>query len=105
MTRSSGHCETMLDGCRYTGDVVISRLTGAPDADPADAARVYLACVPCHARVSQPGRVAVFELGYRLDAATDPGAVPFFWRQSRWALLAPSGRLQPLSPTAAHRAS
>jgi hypothetical protein len=34
-------------------------------------------------------------MGYLVDARHDPGAVPFYWRQSRWMLLDSAGSALP----------
>ncbi|ULN44696.1 WhiB family transcriptional regulator (plasmid) [Mycolicibacterium crocinum] len=90
--RSSGHCEVMLDGCRYSGDVLLSRVTGCPDPDLPTAAHGFLACPPCQSRLEQPARIAVRELGYRLHSPTEALTAPFYWRQSGWAILDPGGQ-------------
>ena len=91
--RSSGHCEVMLDGCRYTGDFMLSRITGARETDFPTAAYGFLACASCRSRLDQPGRIALHELGYRLHSPAELHTVAFFWRQARWVILDPSGRL------------
>jgi hypothetical protein len=103
--RASGHCEVMLDGCRYTGDVLLSRITGRPDPDSPTAAHGFLACDPCRSRLEQPGRIATLELGYRLHSPTEVYTTAFFWRQSRWAILDPGGRLHEPTVARSNRAS
>lgn len=101
--RASGHCEIMLDGCCYTGDVLLSRTTGDPDPDPSTAAHGFLACAPCRSRLDQPARIATLELGYRAHSPADMYSTPFYWRQTRWAILDPGGQLQ-TAPHAARQA-
>ncbi|WP_431240923.1 WhiB family transcriptional regulator (plasmid) [Mycolicibacterium aichiense] len=100
--RSSGHCEVMLDGCRYTGDTLLSRGTAQRDAHLPTAAHGFLTCEPCQVRLTEPGRIAVDELGYRVPSPTAAAATPFFWRQTRWTYLDPGGRLLDTSSAIAH---
>jgi hypothetical protein len=100
--RASGHCEVLLDGCRFTGDIVLSRLTGDGEPDPPTAAHGFLACDPCRTRLTEPARIAVDELGYRVPSPAAAAQVPFFWRQTRWVLLDPGGRLLDVGISAAH---
>ncbi|WP_431236142.1 WhiB family transcriptional regulator (plasmid) [Mycolicibacterium psychrotolerans] len=76
--RSSGHCEVMLDGCHYTGDVLLSRITGRPEPHSPTAAHGFLACDPCRSRLEQPGRIATLELGYRLHSPRRCTRLPSF---------------------------
>ena len=103
--RASGHCEIMLDGCRYTGDTVLSRVTGSAEPDVPTAAHGFLACDPCRSRLQQPGRIATHELGYRLHSPTAVYTTAFFWRQSRWVTLDPGGRLHEPTVARSTRAS
>lgn len=99
--RSSGHCEVLLDGCRYSGGVPLSRGTGDPDPTPPSAAHGFLACSRCRTRLDQPARIATEELGYRVHSPTDVYTAPLFWRQTRWVILDPAGHLR--TPDAADR--
>ncbi|PND54271.1 hypothetical protein CRM90_28835 [Mycobacterium sp. ENV421] len=90
----------MLDGCRYTCDVALSRITGCPEPELPTAAHGFLACDPCRSRLQQPGRIATLELGYRVHSPAELSTTAFFWRQTRWVILDPGGR-----PLDAHTAA
>lgn len=92
MIRSSGHCEIMAPGCRYTSDKIASRLAGGT-AEDADASVVYIICRVCAATLSQLDRQIAVRLGYLVGSPGRAAAVPFYWRQSRWVQLAPAGGL------------
>lgn len=92
--RSSGHCEILAPGCRYTNDRIASRVTGQAAHDADAASQLYIVCGACEMTLEQLEPAIACRLGYRIDTAQLPGRVPFYWRQHRWVLLDPSGRLR-----------
>ncbi|MBV8348783.1 MAG: WhiB family transcriptional regulator [Mycolicibacterium sp.] len=92
--RSSGHCEIMPAGCRYSGDKIASRVIGLAPHDADTASLLYIVCGACEMTLERIEHPIARRLGYRIDGAQLPGRVPFYWRQHRWVLLEPSGRLR-----------
>ena len=93
MTRSSGHCEIMAPGCRYTSDKIVSRVPGLAVGDADDASVVYVICNPCEATLSHLDRQIAHRLGYLVSQGR-AAAARFYSRQWRWVQLEATGRLR-----------
>lgn len=91
--RSSGHCELMAPGCHYTAAAIISRLTGPGATLPECPSLVFEACRSCAITLSRCDPAIARRGGYVIGGAHDGPVTPFYWRQTRWALLTPSGHL------------
>jgi hypothetical protein len=102
IARSSGHCEILAAGCRYSPDAITSRLTGSTVTGGACASQLFVACVICRQTVDDLPRRLAHSYGYRIGSAAAAAVIPFYWRQSRWVLLDPGGRM--LDPIAAQTA-
>lgn len=94
LARSSGHCEVVAYGCRFTADLQLSRIIGSTAAEETSASTVYAACRSC-AQILEgvDGREAICRLGFLIDSPTEAGSVPVYWRGTRWVLLGRAGEL------------
>jgi hypothetical protein len=93
--RSSGHCEILSPDCLLTSDGIVSRIPRRLAFELRDPAGGYVACRRCRAVVTKMEPRLARAMGYLVDARHDPGAVPFYWRQSRWMLLDSAGSALP----------
>jgi hypothetical protein len=93
LARSSGHCEVLAQGCRYTYDRLVSRHTAGGDTEASSPPALFAACSVCADMVSALDTKLAARLGYVTDAKQDPAHIPFYWRRSRWVLLDRDGWL------------
>jgi hypothetical protein len=93
MIRSSGHCEIMVPGCRYSADSTLTRVPGLTVQDADDACLLFVACRACESVLSNIDAAIARRLGYLVASTQDAAAAPFYWRQSRWIRLDGSGEL------------
>jgi hypothetical protein len=91
--RSSGHCEIMAPGCRYTCDRIAARMAGLAVHNADVASLLYVVCGACEVTLERVERPIARKLGYVIDSAQHASTVPFYWRQTRWVLLNAVGRL------------
>jgi hypothetical protein len=98
LARSSGHCEVVADGCRFTADLQLSRINGSTAGEATSATTVYVACRPC-AQILEgvDGREAARHLGFLVDDPIDAVSAPLYWRGTRWVLLGRAGELHETS--------
>jgi hypothetical protein len=92
LARSAGHCEVLAEGCRYSHDRLVSRLSSEA-TETSTPPSLFAACDVCAEMVAALDRKLAAEFGYVIDAHRDPTHVPFFWRRSRWVLLDRDGWL------------
>jgi hypothetical protein len=91
LARSSGHCEVLAKGCRYTSEHLVSRHTAVREAStPPD---LFAACDVCAGMITALDPKLAARFGYVIDVHRDPAHVPFYWRGSRWVLLDRDGWL------------
>jgi hypothetical protein len=100
LARSSGHCEVFTESCRYTCDRYVSRCLSEAETENPSPAELFAACAQCAELVANLGRQLATRSGYVVDADRDPASVPFYWRGSRWVLLARDGWLTEISEDA-----
>ena len=93
VARSSGHCEVTAPGCQYTAATIISRLPGPRATLPECPSLVFDACRSCAITLSRCDPVIARRRGYVTGGVHDGPLTPFYWRQTRWALLTSSGHL------------
>jgi hypothetical protein len=93
LARSSGHCEVMAEGCRYTYDRLVGRRSGVLDAERPAPPDLFAACTVCADIVAALESKLATGFGYVVDARRDPTSAPFYWRRSRWVLLDRDGWL------------
>ena len=93
LARSSGHCEVLAKGCRYTFDRLVSRCRSEPVIENPSPAQLFATCGTCAEIVACLDRQLAGRLGYVVDTGRDPAFVPFRWRGSRWVLLDRDGWL------------
>jgi hypothetical protein len=93
LARSSGHCEVLADGCRYTYERLVSRHSAGRDAERSTPPELFAACNVCADMVAALDPKLAAKTGYVIDAHRDPALVPFYWRRSRWVLLDRDGWL------------
>jgi hypothetical protein len=93
LARSSGHCEVMAEGCRYTYDGLVGRHSGVPNAETSTPPDLFVACSVCVDIVAALEPKLATGFGYIIGARRDPTGVPFYWRRSRWVLLDRDGWL------------
>jgi hypothetical protein len=91
--RSSGHCEVMMPGCRYSLDEIRCRVPDLPWRRAGDASALYAACSRCSTAVSNLNGKLGAQLGYVVGKGRPPQTTPFYWRQARWVLLDPAGQM------------
>jgi hypothetical protein len=89
--RSSGHCEVMMAGCRYSLDEIRCRVPDMPWRRAPDVSALYGVCARCSQAVSQLGGHGAAQLGYVVADGSPPQTAPFYWRQARWVLLDRAG--------------
>jgi hypothetical protein len=93
LARSSGHCEVLAEGCRYTYDRLVSRQFAVPVEEASTPPDLFAACNVCADMVAALDPKLAAKTGYVLDNQRDPTHVPFYWRRSRWVLLDRDGWL------------
>lgn len=93
LARSSGHCEVLAEGCRYSFDRTVSRLPGGAPIESASPAELFAACGHCAQVVASLQPRLATRSGYVLPPGRDPAAVPFRWRGTRWVILGRDGWL------------
>jgi hypothetical protein len=94
LARSSGHCEVVSAGCRFTADLQLSRVPDIPVAEAASPSMAYAACHPCADLLgSADGRTAAHRRGFLVDSPTRAAGTPLLWRGVRWVLLGGSGEV------------
>lgn len=93
LARSSGHCEVLAEGCRYTYDRLVSRRLGVAVEETSTPPELFAACNVCADIVAVLDPKMAANTGYVLDNQRDPTHVPFYWRRSRWVLLDRDGWL------------
>lgn len=101
--RSSGHCEVMTQGCRYSFDTLGSRLSNVAGADTLDAACAYAACTPCQQALESTNPGLLRSLGYLVKPPARAAGTAFYWRQARWVYLDGGPAIQSTSPDAVLR--
>ena len=92
--RSSGHCEIMAPGCRYSADNMASRVHGLAVRHAEAPALIYMVCGRCEDTLTHVDGPIARRLGYLLDSPSQAASAPFYWRQSRWHLLDEVGGLR-----------
>jgi hypothetical protein len=97
LARSSGHCEVMSEGCRYTYDLLVGRRSGVASPETSTPPDLFAACDICAEMVAALDPKLAARFGYVTDAHRDPAHVPFYWRRSRWVLLDRDGWLTEMS--------
>lgn len=97
--RSSGHCEVMMPGCRYSLDEICCRVPDLPWRRAGDASALYAACSRCSTAVSNLNAKLCAQLGYVVGNGRLQ-TTPFYWRQARWVLLDPAGHMSPMGAAA-----
>lgn len=94
LARSSGHCEIVADGCRFTADARLSRLPGSSVDEAASAASVFASCTPCAERLNALDNWAeAHRLGYIVESSAQLAGRLFFWRGAHWVHLGQWGQL------------
>jgi hypothetical protein len=100
LARSAGHCEVLAEGCRYTHDRLVSRLS-VEETETSTPPGLFAACSACAVMVAALEPKLAARFGYVIDAHRDPAYVPFYWRRSRWVLLDGDGWLTEMPDHAA----
>jgi hypothetical protein len=100
LARSSGHCEVLAEGCRFTFDCVVNRCPADGSTENPCAAALFAACGSCADIVVRLEPHLATRSGYLVAAGRDPAAVPFLWRGSRWVLLDRDGWLTEIGDAA-----
>jgi hypothetical protein len=93
LARSSGHCEVLAEGCRYSFDRTVSRRPSGAPLESASPAELFAACGYCAQVVASLQPRLATRSGYVLTPGRDPAAAPFHWRGSRWVILGRDGWL------------
>jgi hypothetical protein len=93
LARSSGHCEVLAEGCRYSFDRTVSRRPAGAPIESVSPAELFATCGHCSQVVASLQPRLATRSGYVLAPGSDPAAVPFHWRGSRWVLLRRDGWL------------
>ncbi|MBV8860541.1 MAG: WhiB family transcriptional regulator [Mycobacterium sp.] len=93
LARSCGHCEVFTPGCRYSFDRVVNRCPSPSPIKNPSPAELFATCMLCAEMVAGLQPQLATRSGYLVAAGHDPASVPFFWRGSRWVLLARDGWL------------
>jgi hypothetical protein len=93
LARSSGHCEVMAEGCRYTYDRLMNRRLAVAVEEASTPPELFAACNVCADMIAALDPKLAAKTGYLLDSQRDPTHVPFYWRRSRWVLLDRDGWL------------
>jgi Transcription factor WhiB len=99
LARSSGHCEIVAEGCRYSFDRLMSRHRTGSTIEKPSAADVFAACTICAEMLAGLEPQLGTRWGYGIEPGRDRTLVPFRWRGSRWVLLGRDGWLTELSQT------
>jgi Transcription factor WhiB len=101
LARSSGQCEILAQGCRYSYERLVSRLRAHPEDESSTPPDLFAACKPCADMVAALEPKLATQFGYVVDARHDPVHAPFYWRRSRWVLLDRDGWLTEMPDGAA----
>jgi hypothetical protein len=71
----------------------MSRCLSEAGTENPSPAELFAACAQCAELVANLDPQLATRSGYVIDADRDPVSVPFYWRGSRWVLLARDGWL------------
>jgi hypothetical protein len=100
LARSSGHCEVLAEGCRYSFDRTVSRRPVGVPVESASPAELFAACGHCAQVVASLQPRLATRSGYVLPPGRDPAGVPFRWRGTRWVILGRDGWLTEIGDAA-----
>ena len=105
LARSSGNCEVLADGCRFTADVHVSRIVEISAGEATSADAVYAACGPCATTfVPSLDQDEARRFGFVVDSFARTSHTPFYWRGARWVTFDRWGRLRDADPGCPSRA-